>query len=51
MMLYLYIVYNVIAVLCIVYAIFNPMNVLSWLFVKGKVFFMWLWDKVKGFAK
>jgi hypothetical protein len=47
-MIYILIVYNVIAILCIVYAVFNPMDVLSWLWVKGKTFFVWLYNLIKG---
>ena len=50
-MIYLYIVYNVIAILCVIYAIFNPKDVLSWLWVKGKTIVLWLWNWIKGFTK
>ena len=50
-MIFLLIVYNVIAVLCIIYAIFNPMDVLSWLYVKGKTAVLWLFNWLKGFTK
>jgi len=41
---------GVIAVLCVVYAVFNPKDVLSWLWVKGKTFFIWLWNWLKGIS-
>ena len=50
-MIYLYVIYNVIAILCIVYAVFNFMDVLSWLWVKSKTFVVWLWNKIKGLQK
>ena len=50
-MIYLYVVYNVIAILCIVYAVFNPKDVLSWLYVKCKTVVLWLWNKIKGKKK
>jgi len=48
---YLLIILGVIAVLCIVYAVFNPKDVLSWLWVKGKSAFVWLWTWLKGLSK
>jgi len=42
---------GVIAVLCVVYAVFNPKAVLSWLWVKGKSAFVWLWNWLKGISK
>ena len=51
MMIYLLVVYNVIALLCIVYAIFNPMDVLSWVWVKSKTAVLWLWNWLKGISK
>ncbi len=50
-MIYLKYAYNIIAVLCITYAVFNPMAVLSWLYVKGKTIFLWLWNWLKGLQK
>ena len=50
-MIYLLIVYNVIAILCIVYAIFNFMDVASWLYVKSKTGFIWLYNLIKGWIK
>ena len=50
-MIILLIVLGVIAVLCITYAVFNPKDVLSWLWVKSKVFFIWLYNWIKGFIK
>ena len=50
-MIYLLITYYVISVLCIIYAVFNPKDVLSWLWVKGKGVFVWLWNWLKGLQK
>ncbi len=50
-MIYLYVVCGVIAILCVVYAVFNPKDVLSWLWVKSKSGFVWLWNKIKGLGK
>ena len=50
-MIILLIVYNVIAVLCISYAIFNPKNVLSWLWVRSKTVCLGLYNWLKGFTK
>ena len=47
-MIYLYVIYNVIAVLCIVYAVFNFMDVASWGWVKSKTFFVWFYNLIKG---
>lgn len=50
-MVILNIVFIVIAVMCIVYAIFRPMDVLSWWFVKGKAVVLAIFNWVKGFSK
>ena len=50
-MIYLLITYYVVSALCVVYAIFNPKDVLSWLWVKGKTIVLWLWNKIKGLQK
>ena len=50
-MIYLLITYYVISVSCIIYAVFNPKDVLSWLYVKGKAGFLWLWNLLKGLQK
>jgi len=50
-MIILLLIYNVIAITCIVYAVFNPKDVLSWLWVKSKTFFIWLWNWLKGLSK
>ena len=50
-MLLVRLIYDMIAIPCIIYAIFNPKDVLSWLFVKGKVAFLWLYNWLKGFTK
>ena len=48
---YLKLAYNVIAVVCIVYAIFNIMDVLSWWWVKGKSVVVGIYNWLKGFTK
>lgn len=50
-MIILNIVFIVIAIMCIVYAVFNPMDALSWWWVKGKAVVLAIWNWVKGFAK
>ena len=50
-MIYLLVTYNVIAILCIVYMIFNFMDVVSWLYVKSKTAVLWLWNWLKGLEK
>ena len=50
-MIIVLIVLGVIAVLCVVYAVFNPKDVLSWLFAKGKTIVLWLYNWLKGFTK
>ena len=50
-MLLIRLLYDIIAIPCIIYAIFNPMDVLSWLWVKGKAFFIFLYNYLKGFTK
>jgi hypothetical protein len=50
-MLLIRLVYDLVAIPCIIYAVFNYMEVLSWLWVKGKVFFVWLWNKIKEIKK
>jgi len=42
---------GVIAVLCVVYAVFNPKAVLSWLWVKGKTAVLWLYNWLKSVSK
>lgn len=42
---------GVIAVLCVIYAVFNPKDVLSWLYVKSKTMVLWLYNWLKGFTK
>ena len=44
-------IYDLIAIPCIIYAIFNPKDVLSWLWVKGKAGAIWLYNWLKGFQK
>ncbi len=50
-MFYLKLVYNVIAIMCIIYAVFRPMDILSWWFVKGKKVVLWIYEWLKGFIK
>ena len=47
-MIYLKILFGVIALLCILFVAFHPMDFFSWLWVKSKTFVVWLWDKIKG---
>ena len=44
-------VYNVIAIICILYAVFNWKVVLSWVWAKSKAGFLWLWNWLKGLSK
>ena len=46
-MVYLKYAYNIIAVICIVYAIFRPMDVLSWWWVKSKKVVLEIFDMIK----
>ena len=50
-MIFLLIVYNVIAILCIVYAIFNFMDVASWLYVKSKNVVVGIYNLIKSWVK
>ena len=50
-MIYLLVAYNVIAILCIVFVAFHPMDFFSWLWVKNKTAVLWLWNWLKGFSK
>ena len=50
-MIYFLIMYNVIAVLCIVYMIFNFMDVASWLYVNGKNICLWVYNLIKSWIK
>ena len=49
-MIILLLIYNVIAIFCIVCVVFNYKNVLSWAWAKGKTFFVWLWNWLKGIS-
>ena len=44
-------IYDIVAIPCILFAIFNPKDVLSWVWVKSKIFFVWLWNKIIGIFK
>lgn len=48
-MIYFNILLGIIAVMSIVYAIFNPMDVLSWWWVKGKAVVLGIYKMLKGF--
>ena len=50
-MLLIRLVYDIVAIPCIIYAGFHYKDVLSWLWVKGKVFFIWLWNWLKDLQK
>ena len=50
-MIYLNIIFIVIAIMCIVYAVFRPMDVLSWWWVKGKTVILGIFSWLKGFNK
>jgi len=45
------IIYHVIAIICIVYCVFHPMDLFSWLWVKGKWVFTEIWDMIRNFIK
>ena len=50
-MFYLKLAYNIIAIMCIVYAVFRPMDVGSWWFVKGKKAVLWVYNLIRGWIK
>ena len=50
-MIYLKYVFAVIAVMCIVYAIFRPMDVLSWWWVKSKNVVIGIFNLIKKWVK
>ena len=50
-MLIFLIMYNIVAVTCILYAVFNYMDVLSWIWVNLKNTVLYIWDFIKGFLK
>jgi len=50
-MIYLKVIYNVIAVVCIVYAIFRPMDVASWFWVKSKNVVVGIFNLIKKWVK
>ena len=50
-MIYLKYAYNVIAVICITYAVFRPMDVLSWFYGKSKNVVVGIFNLIKGWIK
>jgi hypothetical protein len=50
-MIYFNILLGIIAVISIVYAIFNPMDILSWWWVKSKKVAVGIWNLIKGIFK
>ncbi len=50
-MIYLLIIYLIIANICIIYMIFNLMDVASWVWVKGKTVILGIFSWLKGFIK
>ena len=48
-MIVLIVVYNIIAIMCIIYTIFRPMDVLSWWWTKSKSVFKKIYEMIKGF--
>jgi len=50
-MIYFSILMIIIAVMCIVYAIFRPMDVLSWWWVRGKAVVLGIYNWLKGLSK
>lgn len=44
-------IFNIIAVICIVYAIFRPKDVLSWWWTKSKKVVVGIYKLVKGLIK
>jgi len=48
-MIYFNILLGIIAVMAIVYAIFRPMDVLSWWWVNGKKVVLGIYNLLKGF--
>ena len=50
-MIYFKLAYNIIAAICIVYAIFRPMDVLSWWYVKGKNVAVGIFNLIKKWVK
>jgi len=45
------IAYNIVAVACILYAIFNYMDVLSWIWENLKNTVLYIWDFIRNFIK
>ena len=50
-MIYLNIIFIVIAIMCVVYAVFRPMDVLSWWYVKSKNMVVGIFNLIKKWVK
>jgi len=50
-MLLIRLIYDLIAIPCIIFVIFHPMDFFSWIWVKGKAGAIWLYNWLKGFTK
>ena len=50
-MLLIRLLYDVVAISCIIFVIFHPMDFFSWIWVKGKAGIIWLYNWLKGFTK
>jgi len=50
-MIYLKVIYNVIAVVCITYMIFNFMDVVSWIYVKSKNVVIGIFNLIKKWVQ
>ncbi len=51
MIILFYVIYNCIAILCIIYMIFNFMDVASWLYVEGKKVVLAIYNWLKRISK
>jgi len=51
MMNYLKLAYNIVAAICIIYAIFRPMDVLSWFYGKSKNVVVGIYNLIKSWIK
>ena len=50
-MLLIRLIYDLVAIPCIIFVVFHPMDFFSWTWVKSKTFVVWLWNKIKGLQK